>query len=347
MQNITKMTILKRPDIPVEIIIEITGKCKLVCPYCTDSRRPHVPLKDILHVLDEIAELGVKAIRITGGEPLLHPDLVAILNYSKKKKFIVTLNSTAEDIAPHFMKAIIKNVDVGLFSLQGYSAQTNAAYTRSKSSFLEKIKNIFFLKTQLPTVRLATVLTPRITGSFPKFVSLIEKVNPSAWVLLRPISAMTDDLQQMDIPFYRALTLNIMKARKDGINVFIGNPLPMCITGDLRTGKQAFMGAISDDGHFRLVYSAQGFYKPSYFINTNLGNTLKKAWDHPLLKELDRTDYLPDICRQCPVLYTCMGGCRAMTLKNSGSAFGPDPLFEQSIAVKAVSKYQRISPSKK
>ena len=329
---------IKRPNIPVEIIVEITGKCRLVCPYCTDSRRPHVPLNTIINVLDEIADFGVKAVRITGGEPLLHPEIITILNYARSKRFDITLNTTAEDINPVIMRAILNNVDVGLFSLQGYSSKTNAEYTRSRSSFLDKMKNIFFLQTQLKTIRLATVITPRLTNSFTRFLPLIEKINPAAWVLLRPISDMTDDIKNMDTPFYRSLTLNIMKARQKRINVYIGNPLPLCLTGDLRIGKQAFLGANWDDGHVRLIYSAQGFYKPSYFIHSDLGKTLKEAWAHSLLKDLGRTDFLPELCQRCPVLDTCQGGCRAMSLKMSGTALGPDPLFDPASAAKALSK---------
>jgi radical SAM protein with 4Fe4S-binding SPASM domain len=316
---------MKRTAVPIEIIVEITGKCKLVCDYCTDSRRPHVPLNTIIKVLDDAANFGVKAVRITGGEPLLHPDLATILNYAKSKKFQILLNTAAEDISPTLMQAITKNVDVALISLQGYSAQRNANYTRSRASFTDKIKNIFFLKSQLPQVWLATVITPTMATAFTQFLPLIKKINPAIWMLLRPISDMNDELKTMDIAFYRALTLNIMKTRRDGINVFIGNPIPMCLAGDLRIGKQAFFGANLDDGHVRLVYSAQGFFKPSYFLDTNLGDTLKKAWAHPFLKELDRTDYLPNLCQQCPVLQTCRGGCRAMALRTRGNPFCARP----------------------
>ncbi len=336
---------LNRPNIPTEIIIEITGKCRLVCPYCTDSRRPHVPLNTVIKILDETAKLGVQAIRITGGEPLLHPEIETILQYARSMKFFISLNTTAEDIRPSLMRSIIKHVDVGLFSLQGYSTLTNSSYTRSRSSFLNKIKNIFFLKSQLPTVRLATVITPRMTHSFEKFLPLIEKINPAAWVLLRPISDENEELKKMDGSFYRDLTLKIMKARKDHINIYIGNPLPMCIAGDLRIGKQAFIGANWDDGHMRLIYSAQGFFKPSYFINTNLGETLQEAWAHPFLKELDSTEHLPELCHQCPLLDICRGGCRAMSLRAHGTIFSSDPLYDPANAAKALSKsYEVKSP---
>ena len=328
---------MKRPAIPLEIIIEITGKCRLVCPYCTGPRIADVPLKDINATLDEAASLGVKAIRITGGEPLLHPDIRTILTYAKSKKFALLLNTAAENISPALMKTIIANVDVALVSLQGHNEKSNASYTHSRLSFLDKIKNIFLLKSYLPTLWLATVITPPMARSFTQFLPLIKKINPAAWALLRPISEMNEDLKQMDISFYRSVTLQIMKARQENINVFIANPIPLCITGNLTIGKEAFFGANFDDGHVRIVRSAQGYYKPSYFIEKNLGDTIQTAWNHPFLNELNSTNYLPNLCQRCPVLDTCRGGCRAMALRAFGTALAADPLFSLANANKALS----------
>ena len=329
---------MERPSLPIEIIIEITGKCRQVCPYCTGSRTGDVPFKDIKATLDEAASLGVKAIRLTGGEPLLHPDIREILTYTKHKKFAVIFNTSADNISPALMKTIIANVDVGHVSLQGHDEKSNASYTRSKTSFLDKIKNIFLLKAYLPTLWIATVITPAMTRSFAKFVPLIKKINPAAWLLQRPISKLNEDLRKMDIPFYRALTLQIMKARQKNINAFVSNPIPLCITGDLRIGKEAFLGAELDEGHSRIVRSAKGFFKPNYFLETNLGNSIQTAWDHPFMHELNRTDYLPNLCQHCPVLGTCRCGSRSMALRAHQTVLAPDPLFDPAIAQKALSR---------
>jgi radical SAM protein with 4Fe4S-binding SPASM domain len=326
---------MKRPEIPIEIVIEITGRCRQVCPYCTGPRIPDVPLADIKDTMDEASSLGIKAIRITGGEPLLHPQLRAILSYAKKKKFYVILNTTAENISPSMLKTLTTNVDAALISLQGYNAQTNAAYTRSKLPFIDKIRNIFTLKAYLPTLWLATVITPTFGKTFTNFLPLVNKIAPANWALFRAVSE-TPEAKLMDLNFYRSLTLNIMKARHSNINVTIGNAIPMCITGNLETGKHAFIGAHFDDGHVRIVRRAQGYFQPSYFLDTNLGTTIKSAWNNSFLDDLNRTDFLPELCQRCPVLETCRGGCRAMSLRAYGTALTQDPLFDQTNALKAL-----------
>lgn len=334
---------MKRPPVPLEIVIEITGKCRQVCPYCTGSRTSHVPWADIKKTLDETASLGIGAVRITGGEPLLHPDFRKIMTYAKAKKIKILLNTAAEDMNPSLLKTVAMNVDAALISLQGYDEESNAAYTRSQLPFIEKIKNIFLLRAYLPTLWLATVITPTFGRTFSKFLPLVKKIAPENWSLFRAISK-NDEVKEMNFTFYHTLTLNIMKARRNNINVSIGNAIPMCLTGNLQTGKQAFDGGNFDDGHVRMVRSRSGFFKPSYFLETNLGDTIQTAWAHPFLRELDRTDYLPDLCQQCSVLNTCRGGCRAMALRSYGTTLAPDPLFDRTSAVKALSTYGQKHP---
>lgn len=334
---------MERPSIPAEIVIEITGKCRLVCPHCTGPRTPHVPWDDIKKTLDEAAHLGIKIVRITGGEPLLHPDIRTVLTYAKSKKLFVILNTAAENISPPLLKTLAMNVDAALISLQGYDERSHIAYTHSRSPFLDKIRNIFLLKAYLPNLWLATVITPAFGGSFQKFLPLVKKIAPANWSLFRAIDEK-GKIQQMDLAFYHTLTLNIMKARRDHINVSIGNAIPMCLTGNLETGKQAFFGGAFDDGHVRMVRGAKGFFKPSYFLETDLGSSIATAWEHPFLRELDRTDFLPQECRQCPILDTCRGGCRAMALRAYGTAMAPDPLFDPVMAQKALSSFSPKHP---
>jgi radical SAM protein with 4Fe4S-binding SPASM domain len=274
----------------------------------------------------------------------LHPDIQTILTYAKSKKFAIILNTAAQDLRPRLIKTIVANVDAALISLQGHNEESHTSYTHSPFPFLDKIKNIFLLKACLPTLWLATVITPAMTKSFTQFIPLIKKIDPAAWLLLRPIGGLNKDLKKMDIPFYRALTFQIMKARQKNINVFIANPIPMCIAGNLQVGQKAFFGAKFDEGHARIVRSAEGYFKPDYFLKKNLGKTIRGAWEHPFLCELDRTDYLPDLCQRCPVLDTCRGGCRSMALRTFNTILAPDPLFDGAIAQKALSRpYLKLS----
>jgi len=64
-------------DHPILAHIIPMRRCNLSCTYCNefdDFSKP-VPLETMYGRLDRLAELGTTIITISGGEPLLHPDL--------------------------------------------------------------------------------------------------------------------------------------------------------------------------------------------------------------------------------------------------------------------------------
>jgi MoaA/NifB/PqqE/SkfB family radical SAM enzyme len=56
-------------------------RCNLACAYCNefDDHSKPVPIDIMYHRLDRLAALGTNVVTISGGEPLLHPDLDLIL----------------------------------------------------------------------------------------------------------------------------------------------------------------------------------------------------------------------------------------------------------------------------
>jgi MoaA/NifB/PqqE/SkfB family radical SAM enzyme len=66
---------------PVLAHVVVTRRCNLACTYCSefdDFSKP-VPTDEMLRRIDQIAALGTTIITLTGGEPLLHPDLELII----------------------------------------------------------------------------------------------------------------------------------------------------------------------------------------------------------------------------------------------------------------------------
>jgi MoaA/NifB/PqqE/SkfB family radical SAM enzyme len=69
------------PDHPLLAHIIPVRRCNLACKYCNefdDFSKP-VPTETMFRRVDKLAELGTSVITISGGEPLLHPDLDDII----------------------------------------------------------------------------------------------------------------------------------------------------------------------------------------------------------------------------------------------------------------------------
>ncbi len=306
------------PFFPVEIILELTRACRLRCRYCTNTsgREQSADPAGIMHTISETARLGITSIRFTGGEPLLYPALQAVLEHARAKKLYTILNTSADDVRPNQWRILRRNVDCVLVSLQGPDARSNTAYTGSRSSFHRKVRHIMTLKKCIPALRLGTVLTPEFPALLPAFAALVRRIGPVSWGLFRPMTL------GIDLPgrsYYRTLIPKLIRLKKAGIPLQIANPLPLCITGKIKSAQQVLAGALQDDGHSRLVRDVCGHFKPSYFINTNLGRTIRTAMTSAALKDLRSTARAPQACRQCPALPVCLGGSRV---------FGPhDPLM--------------------
>jgi MoaA/NifB/PqqE/SkfB family radical SAM enzyme len=68
-------------------------RCNLSCAYCNeyDDRSAPVPTADILRRIDRLAALGTGVVTLSGGEPLLHPDLDTIIRHIRRRGAIATL----------------------------------------------------------------------------------------------------------------------------------------------------------------------------------------------------------------------------------------------------------------
>lgn len=68
-------------------------RCNLSCSYCNeyDKHSAPVPREEMLRRIDRLAELGTTAIHLSGGEPLLHPDLDEIIRRIRDRGMLAGL----------------------------------------------------------------------------------------------------------------------------------------------------------------------------------------------------------------------------------------------------------------
>jgi MoaA/NifB/PqqE/SkfB family radical SAM enzyme len=68
-------------------------RCNLDCGYCNefdDTSKP-VPLEEIKRRLDLLADMGTSIITISGGEPLMHPDLDEVIRHIRRRGMVAGL----------------------------------------------------------------------------------------------------------------------------------------------------------------------------------------------------------------------------------------------------------------
>lgn len=109
--------------------ISLTDRCNLRCVYCMpkeglqwQARADQLSAEEIVRVVETAAHGGVKRVRLTGGEPLVHPHIVEIVRRLSSIEDIeeVSLTTNAmllERLAEPLAEAGLKRVNISLDTL--------------------------------------------------------------------------------------------------------------------------------------------------------------------------------------------------------------------------------------
>lgn len=82
-------------DRPLGLLAELTYRCPLHCPYCSNPvavpDSAELALPEWLRVLEQARELGVLQLHLSGGEPLARPDLIPLVAAAHRLGFYLNL----------------------------------------------------------------------------------------------------------------------------------------------------------------------------------------------------------------------------------------------------------------
>lgn len=108
---------IHRQHYPVLAHIIPIRRCNLACAYCNeyDKVSDPVPTAEMLRRIDLLAALGTGIITFSGGEPLLHPDLDALIRRIRSHGIIATLITNGYLLSPDRIRLLNR---AGLEQLQ-------------------------------------------------------------------------------------------------------------------------------------------------------------------------------------------------------------------------------------
>jgi MoaA/NifB/PqqE/SkfB family radical SAM enzyme len=87
---------------PVDAHLIPVRRCNLACTYCNefdDFSKP-VPTDEMLRRVDRLADLGTSIITISGGEPLLHPDLDLVIRHVRQRGLLAGMITNGYLLVP-------------------------------------------------------------------------------------------------------------------------------------------------------------------------------------------------------------------------------------------------------
>jgi len=108
---------LLHPHRPIIAHLVVTRRCNLSCGYCFeyDKVSPPVPLAVLKERIDHLARLRAVIVTLTGGEPLLHPDIADLVAYVRERGMTPVMNSNGFLLTRERIAALGR---AGLYALQ-------------------------------------------------------------------------------------------------------------------------------------------------------------------------------------------------------------------------------------
>lgn len=171
----------RKPPGPV-VIWNLIRRCNLTCKHCysisADIDFPgELNTDQVFNVMDDLRQFGVPVLILSGGEPLLRPDIFDISRYAKSKGFYVGLSSNGTLIDETNIQAI---ADIGYdyvgVSLDGIR-DTHDRFRQKKGAFDASLKGIDLCRQHGIKVGARFTLTQDNSHELPELLDIIAQRN--------------------------------------------------------------------------------------------------------------------------------------------------------------------------
>jgi AdoMet-dependent heme synthase len=123
---------------PYHVQIEVTWRCNWRCVHCyqDDHELEVLTLADLERLFDDLVACGTMHVILTGGEPLIRPDLVDIARAARRRGLGITLYTNAHAVTDALAAELARSIAVAEVSILAGTAELHDALSRVKGSHL-------------------------------------------------------------------------------------------------------------------------------------------------------------------------------------------------------------------
>jgi radical SAM protein with 4Fe4S-binding SPASM domain len=154
----------QKENILFSVLIELTYRCNLDCTFCyndIDLKGMALTKEEYFRFFEDLRDIHVLNLALSGGEPLAHPDFVALGAKARALGFVIRIKSNGHALRGELARRIKEEIDPFNIevSLHGARAETHDQQTRVPGSFEQLMANVREMKKVGLRTRFNAVLT--------------------------------------------------------------------------------------------------------------------------------------------------------------------------------------------
>lgn len=379
----TENKISVRPPIPEcgyylnSIYFYITEGCNLRCSHCwinppfeknnKAEKFPYVSLELFKYIVNQAKELGLSSVKLTGGEPLIHPEIEQILDFIKEENLRLTIETNGTVCTPKLVEKIkqCKGVFVSV-SLDGPDAKTHEHVRGVEGSFEDALRGLRNLVNAGIKPQIIMAIMRHNSTRMEELLRLAEKEGASSvkftFVTSTGRNRKIEDDKEKTLTLEEIIDIgkwiekDLIPSSK--ISVVYSHPLAFKPFGKAITkgsGSCGIFGIIGVLGSGKYALCGIGQTVPELTFGHVTKDKLANIWNHnPLINQIRKSlpRDLKGICHDCIFRKKCLGACIAMNYNKYRDLMAPNhfcseahkmKLFpEKCIVPKSKSEYKKI-----
>lgn len=340
------------------VVWNVTRRCNLYCVHCYSDSSPknyegELTTDEGRALLDDLAAFKIPAVLLSGGEPLIRPDLFDLVAHARDRglRVVLSTNGTLVDarLARRIHEAGFSYVGISLDGI----GPVNDAFRGRTGAYDRALRAIRLLQVQGQKVGLRLTMTKSTIAELPAILDLVEKerIARVCFYHLVPSGRGADLITPAPESVREAVDAVFARARlwaKAGLPtevLTVGNPCDgvyllsrLVDEGDPRAAEvEAALkwngGGRNGPGTGLACVDPLGFVHPDQFWwGANLGNVRARPFSaiwsdasNPILSTLRDGRPPEGRCGACRLLPLCGGGFRARALALTGNIRASDP----------------------
>jgi len=335
-----------KQDIPPlkSLYFYLTPYCNLNCLHCwiapsyidKDEAPQEAPFEVLKDIIDQAIPLGLKSIKISGGEPFLNKNIFPLISYASSKNINIIIETNGTLIDEESAKFLKENhLGMVAVSLDGPNKKIHETLRARQGCFEKTVEGIKFLKKYNLNVQVIMAVYKYNSNYLEDTISFAEKLGANSFKI-NCISAVSrgealktkgDTLEVKDYLILNQKIENEIQPRYK-IKIILDIPPAFKKIKDIkeRTGRCGLKHILGVLANGDISICGIGEVVSALRLGNIRTGTLKHLWkNNPILKILRNgiPQKLEGICSQCIFKGFCMGKCRAEAYYATGNFFSP------------------------